>query len=386
MSRSRVLILLGLVLLMIVPVGVALAQAFEGSGTGIISDAAALSDRVVINMTDVTPPSQGTFYEGWLVSDDGETKLSLGLMQVRSDGTISHTFVSPTGENLIDTYNKLVVTVEPDPDPDPANPSDIISHSNVVSSVVIGNIRNLLVSSSVDTQDDEGILTALKGDLDDAILHANLARNSTTLASIRQHLEHTINIIEGGQRDVDGAGGGQNPCDCLGVLTFANSAMTEAAAAATAGSFDADVVNGASNVQTDAQNVIDLAGQARDIAEQTIGVDSIVVAKLRIGPGANSVISFLEAAKEGFDANGNGTIQSISGEGGADQAYVEAQRMATYNIEPGLPIDRGLGTGLPPVGDTTVPVVARFALIFGMAFLGFGALILVRTRRTRVKA
>ena len=73
-----------------------------------------------------------------------------------------------------------------------------------------------------------GILTNLQLELDLALTHANLAKASFDagdLAGVKQHLEHTINIIEGpdgpNYGDRDGDGSVQHPGGGLGVLFYA---------------------------------------------------------------------------------------------------------------------------------------------------------------------
>ena len=101
MSRSKLILLLGLVLLMTVPLGLALAQTPEpvlisvpeslATGTAVISDDIALGDSITIEMIDVPILPLDQAYEGWLVSDDGTPK-SLGILSVSRDGEISHKF------------------------------------------------------------------------------------------------------------------------------------------------------------------------------------------------------------------------------------------------------------------------------------------------------
>ncbi|MCI0441457.1 MAG: hypothetical protein L0177_20330, partial [Chloroflexi bacterium] len=60
--------------------------------------------------------------------------------------------------------------------------------------------------------------------------------------------------------------------------------------------------------------------------------------------------------------------------------YVQAQRVASYSLNVAAVTDPGT---TPGVGDAAIPVVARFALILGVAFLGLGGVLLFRSRRSR---
>ena len=86
--------------------------ASDAEGTAIISDVLLLGDSITISMTDVPVLGDGLAYEGWLVPDDGPPAFSLGIMDVDGNGSINHTFVSEDGDNLINTYNKFVISIE----------------------------------------------------------------------------------------------------------------------------------------------------------------------------------------------------------------------------------------------------------------------------------
>ena len=285
----------------------------------------------------------------------------------------------------------MAITAELEADADAAAPAGEVLYSHAVPLGAIAHIRHLL--SSWPPGEANGILTDLKVQLDVAVLHANLANNSTDLAGIAAHIEHVINAIEaaGGPNygDVNGDGEIQDVGDDVGVLAHAQNRQHGPFAAGEAASDDV-VVDGAALVDITGKNAEDWATLARDIALNALDQTGITLAKVLLGPGANTVISSLEAARDGFDTDGDGTIESIAGEGGADQAYVEAQRMATYTLRSGGfaagDSVAGPGIGLPSVGDTSVPGLAQAALIASLVLLSTGGLILVRRRRTRTNA
>ena len=94
-------------------------------GTANYRDSAASSDSLAINLTGLTPPSAGRAYEGWLVNPAAGDKLSVGVLDLNSDGSVSHTYVDPDGTNLIAEYRTFAITVEPINDPDPATPGQV---------------------------------------------------------------------------------------------------------------------------------------------------------------------------------------------------------------------------------------------------------------------
>ena len=108
----RTSIVVALLVALMSTFGAASAQTADLGGSVTFRDSSALSDSLVISLTGVTAPAAGTLYEGWLVG--GGVKLSTGVFTVSSTGTIDHTYVSPTGANLVATYPTFVITSEPD--------------------------------------------------------------------------------------------------------------------------------------------------------------------------------------------------------------------------------------------------------------------------------
>ena len=316
MARSKLIILIALVLLMAVPAAQVRAQTYAGTGTAVIWDANALSDAITFSLTGVTPPEDGTVYEGWVITDDGSIKTSTGILEVLG-GAIEHQFISPSGENLIHNYDKAVITVEPVPDDD-LGPSAVVAFSDQIPGPAMAHIRHLLTNWPSGA--DEGILTNLKGQLDTAIQHANLALNSTTLDDVLAHTHHVLNIIEGADGPNYDASFG-DPGDGLGVLAHAAD-RKHAGFAAGAAAGDTFVSEHGDLVDEYGMNAADWATIARDIALNDVLTRSgIALAKLFVGPGAGTVLGQLEAARNGFGADG-----------GAEQAYTEAQLMATYSF------------------------------------------------------
>ena len=388
MSISRkLLILIGVVVLMALPVGTALAQQAVTTseetvvfmGTAVIWDDQALSDAITYAMENVPAPSGGTELVGWLVSDDGSVKLNTGVMTIAADGSIGHVFDSTnaryTGENLIHNYDKVVITEEAigaDPDA-PAGPP---VYSHVIPTAAMAHIRHLLTNWPPGT--DKGILTNLQEQLKAAITHANLSARSTTLDAITLHAHHVINIVEGKDGPNFDASFG-NPGDGLGVLLHAGDRKHGPFAAGAAP--DDEVVTGhAAEVDRIGAAVAAHAETARDRALQVIeaaGRDKETLARIFLGPGADSALSHLEVALNGF------MVGDDLKEEGAVHAYKEAQLMATYTLEPGGP---GAAAAAPTVGDATVPLLAQLAFIAAIVLLGGGGLLMVRVRRVRVRA
>ena len=356
------------------PTGLVVAQETAPVRTAVISDGAGLGDTVTVTIEAVPAQPANTALEGWLITDDGSSKLSVGIMNIDGDGNIAHTFVSPDGENLITSYNKFVVTVEPVPDSDP-DPSGVFAFSDRVPLSSMAHIRHLL--NSWPPGSGVGILSNLQGQIQLAITHAQLAINSDTLEAVQLHTQHVINIIEGeGGANFDASFG--NPGDGLGVLLHADDSK-HANFAAGESPDDAVMALHAGLVTASAGNAGDRASAAVDQALVSLAQGSLFSAKLQLTP----VVGLLNSALSGVDSNADGTIASGGEEGGAAQAYVEAQLMATYTLgEGGLaPVGPELGIGLSSVGDESVATVAMIALMAAMALVLGGGTLVLRARR-----
>ena len=404
MTKLKLGILLAVVSLAAVPIALVQAQtptliSADAVGTAVIWDDMALSDAITYAMTDIPQPPAGTEYVGWLVSDDGATKLSTGPMTVAPDGSVNHVFDSSSprysGSNLIHLFNKVVITEEA-AGADPNAPAGPAVYSHEIPAGAIGHIRHLLTNWPPGT--DKGILTNLKEQLDVAILHANLANRSSELSDVLTHTHHVINIIEGeGGPNFDASFG--NPGDGKGVLLHAAD-RKHGPFAAGAAPDDVNVNAHAAHVDTTGANAETWANGAIEDALRVLPQTNVSFAKLSLA----GVMGFLNSARNGLDADADGTIESITGEGGAAQAYVEAQEMATYILKPGPPPvaatptpeatatpepgsgSVGPGIGLPNVGDSSVPLVAKLALLGAMVLLIAGGLTIVRTRKSGTNA
>lgn len=404
--KPRIVALIALLsLLLALPVSTVLANDDVFEGTAVISDDQGLSDAITITMSNVPEPSAGTELVGWLVSDDGNNKLSTGPMAL-AGGAIAHTFDSSnaryTGENLIHNRSLLVITEEAagaDPDA-PAGPA--VYHYQIPTSAIV-HIRHLVSDWPEGT--GVGILTNLQEQLKVARQHADLGRLDGTLDGLKRHAHHVINIIEG----EDGANfdvSFGNPGDGLGVLLHADD-KKHAGFAAFAVQDDEALNTHAGLVDVTSVNANNFAVLARDrVLQFVLPETNLNIAKSYMA----NVSGVLTNALSGLDANADGTIALISGEAGAEAAYTEAQLMATYTLQVGSPptptptptnTPRPTSTPIPPAptatpippaptstpdtgpvtGDTSVPALAQLALLLAGVMLIGGGFVFVASRK-----
>jgi hypothetical protein len=354
MSRTKIVFLLGFILLIIAPLAVAQAQtptqisAGGVEGSAVISDGQGLSDRITYTMTGLSNLGPDQAYEGWLVNSSSGDLVSTGVMNAPV-GSISHVWDSPDGTNLIAEYDTVVISIEPVPDSDPDNPSDSKPFSHTISDGAMQHIRHLLVSWPAG--DPNGILENLRLQLDSALDSVADARSATSMSELQTAIQTVVDII-----DADD-----------GVLVHAADRKHGPFAADASGGA-ATVVNSAALVDEFGGNAEAWANDAKASAADVLGQSSLTIAKTLV----NTVSGRLEAARNGISA---------TGEGGAEQAYVQAQMMAEYKLGGEVAT---VTVGTPSVGDTSVPAFAGIALLGSLLLLSTGGVLYYRGRRTRV--
>ena len=345
MSRTKLVFLLGFLLLVVAPVAVARAQTPEGEGSAVISDGQGLSDRITYTMTGLASLGPDQAYEGWLVNSSGGDLVSTGIMNAPV-GSISHVWDSPDGANLIAEYDTVVITIEPVPDSDPGSPSDDKPFSHTVPADAMNHIRHLLVSWP--GGGPNGILQNLRLQLDSALDSANDARGASSISGLQSDIQSVVDTI-----DADD-----------GVLVHAVDRKHGPFAADASGG-DPTVVSNAALVDEYGGNAESWANDAKTSAGVVLSQSSLTIAKTLV----NTVAGNLEAARNGISA---------TGDGGAEQAYVQAQLMASHQFGG----EETTTVIAPSVGDSSVQMFARFALLGSLLLLGTGALLYYRGRRT----
>ena len=342
MSRSKLLITLGLILLMTLPAAVVYAGGhgeIEGSGSAVISDGAAMSDKITFTLEGVTALDTEEAYEGWLINSASDEKMSVGVLAVVS-GKINHTWASPDGDNLLAMYDSVAITVEPVPDDDPM-PSADMAFMGGVSAESLAHIRHLVVAWPEDG-DMGGILTQLQMQIGMAMDAVAAAQAADDIAALKASAQEAVDII-----DAEG-----------GILALAKMGDEHAGF----GSSPA-TRKYASMVRDSSVNVALWAMDAKEQSAAVMEEDSLDVAKVLL----NIVNGRLDAAQ-------NGTADKD----GAKAADMQAQQMATFSLSTDAPPPPDEG---PDVGDTYVPVAMQLMLLTALALIVSGSVMLYRTRR-----
>ena len=318
----------------------------DGEGSSVISDGQGLSDRITYTMTGMSALGPDQAYEGWLVNSSTGDLVSTGVMNAPV-GSINHVWDSPDGTNLIAEYDTVVISIEPVPDSDPGTPSDQKPFSHTVPAGAMVHIRHLL--DSFPPGEPNGIMQNLRLQLDSTLDSIEDARGAGAIAELKTAIQSVVDTI-----DADD-----------GVLVHAEL-RKHATFAADASGGDATVIDNAALVEEYGGNAETWANEAKASAADVLGQSSLTIAKTLV----NTVSGRLDAARNGITA---------TGDGGAEQAYIQAQMMAEYKLGG----DVAVTVTTPSVGDTSIPTFAGIALLGSLLLLSTGGVLYYRGRRTR---
>ncbi|MBE0690486.1 MAG: serine/threonine protein kinase, partial [Anaerolineae bacterium] len=280
-------------------------------GVASFTTASVLGDTVNLTVEDLDPQPAGTTYTAWLENTDDQTTLRLGTLALNALGAGVLTYTEPDSMPLPAIYNRILLTAERAVGDAPAG--DVL-YSGIVPIAVTTALGNILWAS------DEGIDggSLLDGALTEAqiaLQHTGLAASATNLGGLRQHAEHTINILLGTRDDLDGDGRGTNPGRGVGVSFFLDQidARLEMAGSDPA----ADL-----GVQTQVEYVRVCLVNARKRMDEVIALEREFLAASDIESvdsdrGRSTEIA--AALIEGTDLNQNGTVELFEGECGLQQ-------------------------------------------------------------------
>ena len=360
-------------------------------GTAAIEDDQATGDSVVISLSGI---SSGT-YTAALISPNGVESLSLGSGDVvisvangvtQDTGTLNITFGSGSdgydGSDLLSTYSRITIS----------GPDGMVAYSDHLPSGATAAINSAIADGK-----------SLSNALDTALATAKEAQSASDKTTIDSKMDSTIVNI-------------------AGIVAFADSMDANANAAIAAAPDEAGIRVEAARVSEMVGNIKGWVNTASTTATNDVKTnDSVAVQKLFV----DRVVNNLDAARNGFDADGSGLIGIGSveflksrctvsadtgfvvctkekdatytglGEGGSAQAYSAARDMANFALTASpLPAPEApdepevvevdeqhvLGLGLPSVGEKILANVMKISMLAGVALMGIGGLFLVRGR------
>ena len=306
-------------------------------GTAHFRDAGAASDSLVIDFEGATELPHGRAYEGWLIDAD-ENKISTG--RLGRGPYLDGEYVSPSGADLLARYSTFLITVEPLDDTDP-EPSGIVAYGAATPGAVLSHITALV--------GDGGSATALRDHAAQVMAYAEAAAAASALADKQSNAAMVAEMLDG-----------------IVAAAQESSAQANDLLFSSASGGDENIEAVANEIIDASNNVVRLAGEARDAAGRVTGAsaDSIEVQQ--------ETKNLLAWATRLY----RGTVQDSQAEGeppyGAVSVYEKSQDLGAFRPSVGAP---------PATGDALVPMVALAALVLGAAFVFGGGLMVFRSRR-----
>jgi plastocyanin len=160
------------------------------------------------------------------------------------------------------------------------------------------------------------------------------------LPGIRRHAEHVFNLVVGARDadfgDLDGDGRAQTAGDGFGLLAngeqpgYIRATQDSAVSAGTASDATQQIRVHAGHIKTTTENMHGWGLEARAISFELTQVRDLTA----VDPRASRLLNLAKWLAVGHDANADGEISPIVGEGGAVVAYEHSQFMAGLNFFP----------------------------------------------------
>ena len=313
----------------------------ESVGLFRFQDGSAEADQVTFSSRSLPPPPEGSQYEAWLIEDDNEHRISLGVIQFDSNNAASLTYVNDSGQNLLSLYHGIEITIEPNPDNSP-NPSNDLAFSASLPSGGYSHVRHLLSAIS-STPNQTPFIRGLKTDatliesLSQDMLSALEAGDGTNM---RLKAEQILNMVLGNQspdyKDWNGNGNIDDPSDGFGLLLNNNNegyiqgTFTHANLSLTSSDATENMISHGEHVVNSATNLSEWAPQLRDQLIAVLEATSLTDAE---DPVRQAVV-LAGQILNGVDVNGNENIEPIPGEGGTITAYNHSYYMADILVKP----------------------------------------------------
>ena len=320
----------------------ALAPVGEEVGLLRFQDGTAPADQVTISTSNMAPPPEGSQYEAWLIQDDGEQRISIGVIEFDEQNKGALTFLDREGRNLIAKFRSLEITREPDPDPS-TNSSHEVAFSASLPAEGLKHVRHLVFSFDA-TPQKIGFIHGLEADtilLDELAGQILTSFETRDEAGIRLQAEAMLNLIVGSQsesyRDWNNDGRVDDPGDGYGLLLngenlgYIQGSFTHADLALQSPDATQNMRTHGEHVKICTTNLGEWTPQLRDQLTAILGTpaDSPDLEGM-----IRKTVALADKIRNGIDVNGNEHVEPVAGEGGAVTAYEHAYYMADMVIVP----------------------------------------------------
>lgn len=310
----------------------------------------AIADQAVLFAEALLAPPEGTQYETWLVQ--GKERVSLGILSIDSFGKGKLIFTQAQGDNLLESYDGVEVTIEPSPDSDPKT-TGIVAYSHTLPADALTHIRYLLISFPT-TPDQKGLIQGLYADIQsihELAQAMQAAADDGNSDDISSNAEAIQNIIVGElsqeHKDWNEDGTVQDPSDGFGLFLnvrnqgYLESVYAEAEAVSTSEDASKQMLSYAEGLKSSVLNLAQWTPELQNLVRAILSAAT----DEDIAQQVADTVALTEKMLNGIDLDQNGKIDPKPGEGGAQAAYDQTYHLADMPLEPvGI---LNLGTGTP---------------------------------------
>jgi len=279
-----------------------------------------LGDTLNLRLENVRVPSTGEIYAAWLTNTASGELLSLGEVNIDGLGNGALTYQTDQEIALPTRYNALLITREQGVSDAPSENVAYSGHVPVEVAQALSEILVAMLPTGDATQEpsldmDDSLINGALAEAGIAARHAGLAAGANSVGSMRQHAEHTINILNGTQVDYDGNGRGENPGRGFGVLTLLNAIWERLNVA-----INAPETNHL--VQSQAELIRICTVNANQWKDQVVALETEILAASDIEVAHDDLVEstvLAQALVSGTDLNDNGQVEPFEGECGLQQ-------------------------------------------------------------------
>lgn len=309
-------------------------------GTAAFRDDKARSDQVVLSVR-IEPPPPDRSLVAYLTTPDGAEAERIGVLELNGGDAGQLVYSAADGANLAGRFSRFVISSEPAGGASSKPSGPIVAEGLLPAQAFVHLSRLLAAGPGLPTQ--QGYVVGLRLQADELQRHAQFvvnARAAGDVEGVRRHAEHVYNLLAGSLDarfgDLNGDGRSQNAGDGFGLLEngqqagYIKASADEAEAAAAAPDSTEAIKVHAEHVRISAENMRGWASEARDLALQLTGAADAG----SVAPQAERLLALAGFIQRGDDANGDGEIAPVPGEGGSLVAYHHAQFMAGFGLFP----------------------------------------------------
>jgi hypothetical protein len=319
--------------------------------TGVLQfqDGSSIADQAVLIADALLAPPAGSQYEVWLVN--GSDRLSLGILTLDGSGRGELKFTDEQGLNLVENYSGVEVTIEPELDTDIVS-SGIVAYSFHHAEEGLAHVRFLLAAypnTPNQTPLIQGLYTDIKT-IDELGQEMQKASTNGNTERVRLNAEAIQNIIVGDQsperKDWNADGQVDDPSDGYGLVLngrnqgYLRAAFVEADIAVNTPGVSQQMITSGEGVKLSVQNLAQWTEQLKELLAAILASPSPSDLTQKVTEAAALTTKMLS----GIDADEDGQIEPVAGEGGAEVAYEQAYRMVDMPLQAVGILNMGTGT------------------------------------------